>query len=115
MKMSSFRRIGFLLVCGFLLPLFWNQSSAIAEAATPTFKEEEIEISGIGEEYQLEILNKKGKSNYKWTSLDKTIAKVSSKGLITTVNKGSTKIKCKITYASGKVKNLYCKVKIYIP
>ncbi|HKL98880.1 MAG TPA: Ig-like domain-containing protein [Mobilitalea sp.] len=115
MKMSSFRRIGFLLICGFLLPLFWNQSSSIAEAATPTFMEEEIEISGIGEEYPLEILNKKDKSKYKWTSLDKSIAKVSSKGLITTVDKGSTRIKCKITYSSGKVKNLYCKVKVYIP
>ncbi len=115
MKISSFKRIGFLLVLGFLLPLFWNQSSTIAEAATAKFNKEEIELSGVGEVYKLEILNKKEKSTYKWSSSDKTVAKVSSKGLVTAVNKGSAKIKCIITYESGKVKNLYCKVTVYIP
>ena len=115
MKIRSLKRIGFLLVLGILLPLFWNQSSAIAKAATPIFKEEEIEISGAGEIYQLEILNKKENSTYQWSSSDETVAKVSSNGLIATVNKGSTKIKCKITYTSGKTKNLYCKVTVTIP
>ena len=115
MKICSLKRIGFLLVLGILLPLFWNQSSTIAKAATPTFEEEEIEISGAGEVYQLEILNKKENSTYQWSSSDETVAKVSSNGLITTVNKGSTKIKGKITYASKKTKNLYCKVTVTIP
>ncbi len=115
MKISSFKRIGFLLVLGLLLPLFWNQSSTIADAATAKFNKKEIELSSVGDVYKLEVLNKKEKSTYKWSSSDKTVAKVSSKGLVTAVNKGSAKIKCKITYASGKVTNLYCKVTVYIP
>jgi hypothetical protein len=115
MKISNLKRLRFLLVLGFLLPLLWNQNSTIAKAATPSFKKEEIEISGVGEVYRLEVLNKKEKSTYQWSSSNSKVAKVSSRGVITTVNKGFTRIKCRITYASGKTKNLYCDVSVIIP
>lgn len=115
MKISSLKRIGFLFVYGIFLFLFWNQSSTIVKAATPTFQKDKIEISGTGEVYQLKILNKIKNSTYQWSSSNKTVATVSKNGLITTINKGSTKITCKITYESGKTKNLYCYVTVIIP
>lgn len=115
MKSFSLKRIRFLFFLGVLLLLFSNQSSTIAKAATPTLNKDEIEISGTGEVYQLKVLNKKAKSTYQWSSSNKKVAKVSKNGLVTTVNKGSADIKCKITYASGKTKNLYCNVTVNIP
>jgi hypothetical protein len=116
MRINRWKRIGFLLVLGILLPLFWNQSAVtVKAAAAPKFKEEQVEISGIGELYQLQILNKNDKSTYQWSSSNEAVAKVSNKGLITTKNKGSARIRCKITDASGKTTNLYCDVTVIIP
>ena len=115
MMNCNLKRAGYLLVFVISLFFFWNHSSATAEAATPSFLEKEIEISGTGETYQLKIINKKANSKYRWSSLDGTVAKVSSSGMVYSINKGTTKIKCKITYATGKTKNLYCIVKVTIP
>jgi hypothetical protein len=116
MKTNKLMRIGFLFIIGILLPLFWTQSSALVKAAaSPKFKQEKIEISGVGESYQLEILNKQAKSTYHWSSSNGKVAKVSSSGLITTENKGTATIKCKITFASKKTKTLSCNVTIIIP
>jgi hypothetical protein len=99
-----------------IIPLFWNQGTVVANAATtPTFVKSKVEIVGVGETYQLGIKNKVAGSKYKWSSSDTKIAKVTSKGLVTTVNKGSTNIKCKITYPSKKTKTLSCKVTVTIP
>ena len=115
MKIFNFRRIGFLIILGVLLPLLWSQNSAIANAATPSFQYKKIEISGTGEVFQLKILNKKANSSYKWSTSDKKIVKVTKNGLITSVNKGSARITCLITYATGKTKYLYCNVTVIIP
>lgn len=114
-QISQIRRIGYLLVMGMFLLLLWNTSGSIAEAAAPKLKQEDIELTGTGTVYQLVILNKQAKSTYKWSSSNTKVAKVSKNGLITTVNKGTTRIRCRITYASGKVKNLYCDVTVMIP
>jgi hypothetical protein len=99
-----------------IIPLFWNQGTVVANAATtPTLVKSKVEIVGVGETYQLGIKNKVAGSKYKWSSSDTKIAKVTSKGLVTTVNKGSTNIKCKITYPSKKTKTLSCKVTVTIP
>ena len=50
--------------------------------------------------------------NVKWSTSNKKIAKVSSKGIVTAVKKGSAKITCKVTFYGGKTKKLTCKVKV---
>ncbi len=116
MKIFQSKKIALLLVLALIVPMFWNQSTAVAIAATtPKLVKSKVEITGEGEVYQLEIKDKVAKSKYKWTSSDTKVAKVSSKGLVTTVNKGTTTIKCKITYPTKKTKTLSCKVTVVIP
>lgn len=115
MRLGMIKRMSSLLLFGFLFLLLWNQGSPIAKAATPTFKEKEVVISGEGEVYQLEILNQVAGSKYKWSSSDKSVVKVSNQGLLTSVSGGTATIKCKITYPSKKTKNLYCTVTVTIP
>ena len=67
------------------VPIFWNYSTSTVSAATPKFAKSKLELVGKGEVYQVEISNKVKGSKYKWTSSDKTVVKVSSKGLLTTV------------------------------
>lgn len=116
MYVSRLKRIGFLLILGIILILLWDHSGRIVKAAAaPRFKDEVIEISGVGEVYKLEILYKVKKSTYKWSSSNEKVAKVSGNGIITTVSSGTAKIKCKIKYSSGKTMNLYCNVTVTIP
>lgn len=116
MRRTTSRWIGRLfLILGILLPMLWSGTTKTAAAASPSFKEKKIELQGIGEEYQLKVLNKKAKSKYQWSSSNKKVAKVSSNGLITAVNKGTAEIECTITYSSGKKKYLYCDVTVFIP
>jgi hypothetical protein len=115
MKMFLKRKFAMLLVLAFIVPLIWNQNTAVASAATPAFVQSKLEIVGESETYQLNIENKVSGSKYKWSSSNTKVAKVSSKGLVTSVNKGTATIKCKITYPSKKTKTLSCKVTVTIP
>lgn len=112
---SHIKRIGFLLALVMLAACFQKQNVAFAASKAPVLSEDEIELVGVGDEHQLEVLNKKAKSKYKWTSSNEAVATVSENGLVTAVNKGTAKIKCKITYSTGTVKNLYCYVTVSIP
>ncbi len=115
MKICNLKKIGLLLILGICIPLFLQQNITIAQGAAPKFKKESIEIKGLGEVYELAIMNKVKGSKYQWYSSNNKVAKVSKEGLITAVNKGSATIRCKITYPSKKVKTLYCKVTVIIP
>lgn len=109
------KNIAMLLVIMLIIPIFWNQNTAIALAATPTFKKSKVEIVGAGEVYQLAIKDMVKGSTYSWSSSNTKVAKVSKKGIVTSVNKGTATIKCKITYPSKKTKTLSCKVTVVIP
>ena len=98
-----------------IIPFIWNVNTAVAEAATPAFVQTKVNIIGTGETFQLEIKNKVSKSTYKWTTSNKNIANVTKNGLITSINKGTTTIKCVITYPTKKTKTLSCKVTVTIP
>ena len=98
-----------------LAPIFWLQSTSEALAAAPAFKEKSIEIIGVGETYQLDIVNKVDGSKYKWSSSNTKVARVSSEGVVTSVGKGSATIRCVVTYSNNKTKTLTCKVKVIIP
>lgn len=114
MKMSQGKKFAFVFALLLMVPLFWNQSAAVASAATPALTESKVEIVGANESHQLEIKDKVTGSKYKWSSSNTKVAKVSSKGLVTTVSKGTANIQCKITYTSGKTKTLTCKVTVTI-
>lgn len=86
-----------------------------AFAATPSFSDTTLTLEGIGEAYQLTINNKVDGSKYKWYTSKDTVATVNSKGVITTVGKGSATISCKITYSTGKTKKLTCKLTVLVP
>ena len=116
MKNNSGKKGAFIMVMVLLLtPLLWLQSESIAYAATPTFKETEVEIIGDDETYQLDIKDKVADSKYKWSSSNTKVARVSSKGVVTTVGKGTAKIKCKITYPNKKTKTITSKITVVIP
>ncbi|HKL79329.1 MAG TPA: Ig-like domain-containing protein [Mobilitalea sp.] len=115
MKMSHGKKFALIMAVVLMVPFLWSQSNAVAEAATPAFAESNVEIIGEGETYQLEINDKVAGSTYKWTSSKSSVAKVSSKGLVTTVGKGTSTIKCKITYPTAKTKTLSTKVKVVVP
>ncbi|NLJ97609.1 MAG: hypothetical protein GX321_10715 [Clostridiales bacterium] len=116
MKYNLGKKVAITLVLALLLtPLLLLQGESDAYAATPTFKETSIEIIGEDETYQLDIKDKVADSKYKWSSSNTKVARVSSKGVVTSVGKGTANIKCKITYPSKKTKTLTCKVTVVIP
>ncbi|MBH1939276.1 hypothetical protein I5677_00045 [Mobilitalea sibirica] len=115
MKMSQGKRMAMILVLILMVSFWWNQSEAVVSAATPTFVKSTVELKGEGETYQHEIKNKVAGSTYKWSSSNTKVVKVSSKGLITTVGKGTATVKCKIIYPSGKSKTISSKVKVIVP
>jgi len=104
-----------LILALLLTPLFWLQGTSAVMAASPSLKEDNIEIIGVGETYQLDIVNKVDGSKYKWSSSNTKVARVSSKGLVTSAGKGSATIRCVITYPNKKTKTLKCKVTVVIP
>ncbi len=116
MKMRYGRKIALILSLALLLPFLLDQNVAQAlAAATPTFTESKFEIVGEGSTHQLEIKDKVTGSKYKWSSSDKKVAKVSSKGLVTAVTKGTTTIKCVITLPTKKTKTITSKVTVTVP
>ncbi|MDD3172261.1 MAG: hypothetical protein PHF63_01105 [Herbinix sp.] len=115
MKICLKKKLTLFLVVALLVPVFWNQNVTVASAATPALTQTKVEISGIGETYDLNIKNKVKGSTYKWTTSNKTVATVTKSGLITSVKKGTATIRCNVTYPSKKTKTLSCKVTVIIP
>lgn len=115
MTMKQSKKILLILTMVFMVPFLWNQSTAVASAATPKLSKSKVSIVGEEETYQLTVKNKVSGSTYKWSTSNSKVAKVSSKGVITSVNKGTATIKCKITYPTKKTKTLSCKVTVTIP
>lgn len=116
MKNNPGKKVTLIMVMVLILTsLLWLQGESDAFAATPSFKETKVEIIGEGETYQLDIKNKVDGSKYKWSSTNTKVARVSSKGLVTSVGKGSATIRCIITYPTNKTKTLNCKVTVIIP
>lgn len=115
MKMRLYRKIAMFMAFVLIVPMFWSMNIVTAQAATPSFVQTKVEIVGTGETYQLEIQNKVNNSAYSWTSSNAGVATVNDKGLVTSVYKGTTTIRCKITYPSKKTKTITCKVTVTIP
>ncbi len=117
MRLKSGKGIALLLSLMLAVPIFWltSTTATVSAAATPTFKSSKVEITGIGKTSTLTIKNKVKGSTYKYTSSKKSVAKVSSKGVVTSVGPGTTTISCKITYPTKKTKTITCKVTVRVP
>jgi hypothetical protein len=116
MKRSRYLTIAIIMAIVLNVPLLWIMDTKVAKAATtPTFERTSVDIVGEGKTYQMVIKDKIDKSTYSWSSSNTSIANVSTKGVITAVNKGTATIKCKITYPTKKTKTLTCKVTVTIP
>ncbi len=116
MKMRYGRKIALILSLALLLPFLLDQNAADAWAAkTPTFAVSKFEIVGAGSTYQLDIKDKVAGSKYKWSSSNTKVAKVSSKGVVTAVGKGTATIKCVITYPTSKTKTITSKATVIVP
>ena len=116
MKNNLSKKIAMIIVMVLILvPILWLQGGTDVFAATPTFTETKVEIIGEDETYQLDIKDKVAGSTYKWSSSNTKVARVSSKGLVTTVGKGKATIRCIITYPNKKTKTLKCEVTVIIP
>lgn len=110
------RNLALFLAAVLLVPIFWSQSvSEAGAAATQELTKTKLELAGIGEKYDLNIKNKVAKSKYAWTTLNKAIATVASNGLVTAVGKGTTTVRCKITFPTKKTKTLSCSVTVKLP
>lgn len=118
MKLKSGKKIALFLALLLAVPMLWLTNTpavSVSAAATPTFKKSKVEITDVGDTYTLVINNKVKGSKYKYTSSRKSVATVSSKGIVTSIAAGTTTISCKITYPSKKTKTITCKVTVTLP
>jgi len=91
--------------------IFTKPTSAAAEPALNKTSRKIL----IGETYNLNIKNKIKGSKYVWTSSDKKIATVDSRGIVTAKKKGEATITCTITTKDKKKYVLDCKVTVIEP
>ena len=93
-----------LLLVNLLLPTTNVQAKAKKQL---TLNKSKITLS-VGKSYQLKVKNNKKK--VKWSTSSKKIAKVTKKGKVTAVRKGTCRV-----YAKVSGKKLSCKVVVYAP
>jgi len=123
MKKRLLKGIALMLAVILVIPtLPVGSGSMIANAATkPTISVSKKTIIGTDTSFTLNVKNagKNVKSMF-WYTVSKKVATVEttanrSTGKVTTVGKGTTYIKCKITYKNGKISRPACKVTVKIP
>lgn len=116
MPINNHRKIKALIMLAFVMLLASSFGSvSVKAAASPKFKKDSVELTSIGAKYYIEILNKVEKSKYSWSSSNEKVAKVSNIGIVEAVGVGKAKIKCLITFDTGKTKTLTCDVTVRIP
>ncbi|WP_167958625.1 hypothetical protein [Anaerosporobacter faecicola] len=92
---------------------FTTASAAKAPALNKKSKTLYINENEIGSSYDFNVKNKVAKSTYKWTTSNKAIATVNSKGLTKAATKtGKATITCKITLPTKKTKTLKATVTV---
>ncbi len=92
---------------------FTTASAAKAPKLNKSAKTLYINDNEIGSKYDFNISNKVAKSTYKWTTSNKAVATVNSKGLTKAGTKtGKATISCKITLPTKKTKTLKATVTV---
>lgn len=95
------------LVLELILPI----NSAKVEAASMKLSNTKVTI-GVGETKELSVKNMASASTVKWSTSDKKVATVSTKGKVTAKKAGKATITATVTVKSGKQSKLTCKVTI---
>ena len=96
-----------------ILVLVMNGRSAEAAAKAPSLAKKTLTMAA-GESYTMKLLNKPKNAVLRWSSGNKKLVTVTSKGVIRAVKKGDTVITC--TWKQGKKKIVQkCKVKVAAP
>lgn len=117
MKNFIKRSIIMLLVLIMALPVL--PSNMVVSAASKTsLSLSKMTLVGTGATNTLKVKNVTTSKvkRMTWYSLNEKVATVDAKtGFVTAVGKGTTYIKCKITYKDGKIERPYSKVTVQIP
>ena len=95
------------LVLELILPI----NSVKAEAASMKLSNTKVTI-GAGEEKELSVENIASTSTVKWSTSDKKIATVSTKGKVTAKKVGKASITATVTVKTGKKSKFTCKVTV---
>ncbi len=123
MKERVFKGIALMLVIILLLPMisFSNENTASAKARKrhrPSVSFDSKTLVEAGETFQLSLDNIGDNiKNITWYSQNEKVATVQASGdaktaIVSSARKGTTFIKCKITYKDGTVVRPYCKVTV---
>jgi hypothetical protein len=119
MKKRMLKFLALMLIVILALPILPTGYGSIASAATkPTLSMTSKTLVGEGASFTLQLKNvdmSKVKRTT-WYSQNEKVAIVDAKtGYVTSVGKGKTNVKCKITYKDGSVERPACKVTVKIP
>lgn len=119
MKKRMLKFLALMLIVILALPILPTGYGSIASAATkPTLSMKSKTLVGEGASFTLQYKNvdvSKVKQAT-WYSLNEKVAVVDVKtGYVTSVGKGTTSVKCKITYKDGSVVRPTCKITVKIP
>lgn len=116
MKKYLFKWKAFLLAFILSVTILPAGTALCFAAAKPAISVTSKTVIGVDQEFKLTIKNlpKTGIKSTSWSSTNKKVATVYG-GEVTAAGKGTAAIKCRITYKSGKVVTLSCKVTVKIP
>lgn len=117
--MRSFIKKSIIMFLVVIMALPVLPTNMVASAASKTsLSLSKMTLVGVGATSPLKVKNVTTSKVKKmtWYTQNEKVAIVDAKtGYVTAVGKGSTYIKCKITYKNGKVERPYCKITVQIP
>lgn len=99
------------MVVAFILGLMVPMSDVTVEAASMKLSKTKVTLT-VGKTQSLSVKNIVSTSTVKWSTSDKKIATVSSKGKVTAKAAGTTTITANVTVKSGKISKFTCKVTV---
>ncbi len=118
MKRRMQKWMGILLAVLLITSIFPANGVISLAATKPSLSMTSKTLTGVGAAFTLSVKNldrTKVKSTV-WYTKNKSVATVdSSTGYVTSTGKGSTYIKCRITYKDGTIRYPACKVTVKIP
>lgn len=118
MKKQMYKYLALLFLVVLTLQTVTGDKTMIVKAATePTLSLSSKTVVGVGAGFTLQLVDVDMTTVKRatWYTQDEAVATVDKTGNVTSTGKGTTKIKCKITYKDGSVKRPACKVTVKIP